>query len=133
MVMTIEKLNEIKKEFAPIVEARLHENAHPCKDGKRIISLCAGTGCQSSKSLVIRDKFLEVLKEKNALDKVSIVTTGCHGLCALGPIIQVFPEGIFYTGVTPDDVEKIVDEHIIGGKPVKELVYKETIKGDKFT
>lgn len=131
--MTIEKLNKIKEQFAPIIAERLHENAHPCKDGMRIISLCAGTGCQSSKSLVIRDKFLEVLKEKKALDKVSIVTTGCHGLCALGPIIQVFPEGIFYTGVKVEDVERIVDEHIIGGNPVKELVYKETIKGDKFT
>ena len=131
--MTIKKLNEIKEQFAPIVAERLHENAHPCKDGKRIISLCAGTGCQSSKSLVIRDEFLKVLKAKKALDKVSIVTTGCHGLCALGPIIQVFPEGIFYTGVTPADVERRVDEHISAGKPVKDLVYKETIKGDKFT
>ena len=130
--MTINKLNQIKEKFAPIVEQRLHENIHPCKDGKRIISLCAGTGCQSSKSLVIKDKFIEVLKAKKAMDKVTIVTTGCHGLCALGPIMQVYPEGIFYTGVKPEDVERIVDEHIIGGKPVKELVYKETIKGDKF-
>ena len=132
MNMTIEKLNQIKEKFAPIVEQRLHENIHPCKDGKRIISLCAGTGCQSSKSLVIKEKFLEVLKDRKALDKVTIVTTGCHGLCALGPIMQVYPEGIFYTGVKPEDVERIVDEHIIGGKPVKDLVYKETIKGDKF-
>lgn len=130
--MTIEKLNQIKEEFAPIVKQRLHKNIHPCKDGKRIISLCAGTGCQSSKSLVIKDKFIEVLKDRNALDKVTIVTTGCHGLCALGPIMQVYPEGIFYTGVNPEDVEKIVDEHIIGGNPVKDLVYSETIKGDKF-
>ena len=130
--MTIEKLNQIKEKFAPIVEQRLHENIHPCKDGKRIISLCAGTGCQSSKSLVIKDKFIEVLKDRKALDKVTIVTTGCHGLCALGPIMQVYPEGIFYTGVKPEDVERIVDEHIIGGKPVKELVYSETIKGDKY-
>ncbi len=130
--MTIEKLNQIKEKFAPIVEQRLHENIHTCKDGKRIISLCAGTGCQSSKSLVIKDKFIEVLKDRNALDKVTIVTTGCHGLCALGPIMQVYPEGIFYTGVKPEDVERIVDEHIIGGNPVKDLVYSETIKGDKF-
>ena len=130
--MTIEKLNQIKEKFAPIVEQRLHENIHPCKDGKRIISLCAGTGCQSSKSLVIKDKFIEVLKDRKALDKVTIVTTGCHGLCALGPIMQVYPEGIFYTGVKPEDVERIVDEHIIGGTPVKDLVYSETIKGDKF-
>lgn len=130
--MTIEKLRQIKEKFAPIVEQRLHENIHPCKDGKRIISLCAGTGCQSSKSLVIKDKFIEVLKDRKALDKVTIVTTGCHGLCALGPIMQVYPEGIFYTGVKPEDVERIVDEHIIGGNPVKDLVYTETIKGDKF-
>lgn len=130
--MTIEKLNQIKEKFAPIVEQRLHENIHPCKDGKRIISLCAGTGCQSSKSLVIKDKFIEVLKDRKELDKVTIVTTGCHGLCALGPIMQVYPEGIFYTGVKPEDVERIVDEHILGGNPVKDLVYSETIKGDKF-
>lgn len=130
--MTIEKLNQIKEKFAPIVEQRLHENIHPCKDGKRIISLCAGTGCQSSKSIVIKDKFIEVLKDRKALDKVTILTTGCHGLCALGPIMQVYPEGIFYTGVKPEDVERIVDEHILGGNPVKDLVYSETIKGDKF-
>ena len=130
--MTIEKLNQIKEKFAPIVEQRLPKNIHPCKDGKRIISLCAGTGCQSSKSLLIRDKFIEVLKNRKALDKITIVTTGCHGLCALGPIMQVYPEGIFYTGVKPEDVERIVDEHILGGNPVKDLVYSETIKGDKF-
>lgn len=130
--MTIEKLNQIKKEFEPIVSARLHENIHPCKDGKRIISLCAGTGCQSSKSLVIRKELEKAIKANKCEDKVSIVLTGCHGLCALGPIMQVYPEGVFYTGVKPSDVEKIVKEHIIGGNPVKELVYKETIKGDKI-
>ncbi|MBR4313995.1 MAG: NADH-quinone oxidoreductase subunit NuoF [Lachnospiraceae bacterium] len=76
--------------------------------------------------------FKEKLKNRKALDKITIVTTGCHGLCALGPIMQVYPEGIFYTGVKPEDVERIVDEHILGGNPVKDLVYSETIKGDKF-
>lgn len=130
--MTIEKLRQIKKEYEPLVSARLHENIHPCKDGKRIISLCAGTGCQSSKSLVIRKELEKVIKENKCEDKVSIVLTGCHGLCALGPIMQVYPEGVFYTGVKTSDVERIVKEHIIGGNPVKELVYKETIKGDKI-
>ncbi len=130
--MTIEKLREIKEKFAPIVEKRMHDNIHPCTDGKRIISICAGTGCQSSKSLIIKNKLDEIIASKKCQDKVTIVTTGCHGLCALGPIIQVFPEGIFYTGVTVDDVERIVTEHIIGGNPVKDLVYKETIKGDKI-
>ena len=67
--MTIEKLNQIKKEFEPIVSARLHENIHPCKDGKRIISLCAGTGCQSSKSLVIRKE----LEKAQALSEVDAI------------------------------------------------------------
>lgn len=131
--MTIEKLKEIKAKYEPIVAARLHENIHPCKDGKRIISLCAGTGCQSSKSLIIREELEKEIKKQGCADKVTIVTTGCHGLCALGPIMQVYPEGIFYTGVKPEDVPRIIKEHIIGGNPIKELIYKETIKGDKYS
>lgn len=131
--MTIEKLNEIKKKFAPIIANRLSENIHPCKDGKRIVSLCAVAGCQSSRSLEIKKAFLDEIAKNNLSDKVTIVPTGCHGLCAQGPVMQVFPEGTFYTGIKVEDVPRIVKEHLIEGKPVKDLVYKETIKGDKIT
>ena len=130
--MTIEKLNEIKEKMAPVVATRYHENSHDCKDGKRIVSLCAGTGCQSSKSLVIKKELEKELKEQGLTSKVTIVTTGCHGLCALGPIMQVFPEGIFYTNIKVEDVKRIVTEHLKNGTPVKDLVYKETIKKDKI-
>ena len=131
--MTIEKINEIQEKTYPIVASRLDENLHECKDGKRIVSICAGTGCQSSKSLKIKEKIEALIKEKGIEDKVSIVTTGCHGLCALGPVMQVYPEGMFYTNIKLDDVEKIVEEHLVKGNPVKELLYKETIKPDKIT
>ena len=130
--MTIDKLNEIKEKMAPVVSFRFHENITECKDGKRVVSLCAGTGCQSSKSLIIKQELEKEIKAQKCGDKVSIVLTGCHGLCALGPIMQVFPEGIFYTNIKPEDVKRIVSEHLVGGKPVKDLVYKETIKGDSF-
>ena len=133
MQMTIEKINEIKEKTYPIVANRLDENLHECKDGKRIVSICAGTGCQSSKSLKIKEKIEALIKEKGIEDKVSIVTTGCHGLCALGPVMQVYPEGMFYTNIKLDDVEKIVEEHLVKGNPVKELLYKETVKPDKIT
>ena len=133
MQMTIEKINEIKEKTYPIVASRLDENLHECKDGKRIVSICAGTGCQSSKSLKIKEKIEALIKEKGIEDKVSIVTTGCHGLCALGPVMQVYPEGMFYTNIKLDDVEKIVEEHLVKGNPVKELLYKETVKPDKIT
>ena len=74
--MTIEKLNQIKEKMAPVVAARYHENAHGCKDGRRIVSLCAGTGCQSSKSLVIRKEFEKEIKAQGLSGKIDIVTTG---------------------------------------------------------
>ena len=55
-----------------------------------------------------------------------MIRTGCFGLCAAGPIVVVYPEGIYYSHVTPEDVEEIVNEHLIKGRPVQRLVYKET-------
>ena len=96
------------------------------------VLVCGGTGCTSSGSQKIIDAFESEIK-KNGLDtEVAVVKTGCHGLCALGPIMQVYPEGIFYTGLTVENIERIVKEHFIDGKPVKDFIYKETIKGDKF-
>lgn len=96
---------------------------------ERHILVCGGTGCTSSKSQKIIEQFEKEFKEKNITD-VEIVKTGCFGLCALGPIIIVYPEGLFYSMVKVEDVTKIVDEHIIGGKPVLNLLYKETVQED---
>ena len=95
------------------------------------ILCCGGTGCTSSHSKDIIAEFEKQVADKK-LNNVKIVMTGCFGLCALGPVVIVYPEGTFYSCVKVEDVARIVDEHIIGGNPVKELVYEETLDGDEI-
>ena len=89
------------------------------------VLVCGGTGCSSSGSGKIQDTFKEQLEEKGLSNEVAIVQTGCHGLCALGPIVVVYPEGTFYSQVTAEDVPEIVSEHLLKGRIVERLVYKE--------
>ena len=86
------------------------------------VLVCDGTGCTSSKSEAIKKEF-EVQLNKNKLDKeIKLVTTGCFGLCAEGPIVVVYPEGAMYTMVRPEDVKEIVGEHLLKGRVVKRLL-----------
>ena len=90
------------------------------------VLICGGTGCTSSGSTTLRDKLAEELKAKGLEDEIKIVMTGCFGLCALGPIMIVYPEGTFYSRVTADDIPEIVDEHLMKGRIVERIVYNET-------
>ncbi|MDD3049672.1 MAG: NADH-quinone oxidoreductase subunit NuoF [Candidatus Cloacimonetes bacterium] len=89
------------------------------------VLLCCGSGCISAGALKIRDKMKEVLKEKDILHEVNIIETGCMGPCDYGPVMMIYPEGIFYKKLTVDDVEEIVDEHFLKGRPVKRLMMTE--------
>ena len=94
------------------------------------ILVCGGTGCTSSNSLQIVDKLKEEL-EKHGLEKeVNVITTGCFGLCALGPIMVVYPEGSFYSMVKLEDIPEIVEEHLLKGRIVTRLLYQETVEED---
>ncbi len=90
------------------------------------VLICGGTGCTSSGSVAIQETLAKQLKEKGLEDEVKIVQTGCFGLCALGPVMIVYPEGTFYSRVTPEDVEEIVEEHLLKGRIVERLVYSDT-------
>ncbi|WOO34700.1 NADH-quinone oxidoreductase subunit NuoF [Anaerocolumna sp. AGMB13020] len=94
------------------------------------VLVCGGTGCTSSGSV----KIIETLQseiEKNGLEKeVSVVQTGCHGLCALGPIMIVYPDACFYSMVKEEDISEIVTEHLLKGRPVTRLLYTETVTDD---
>lgn len=91
------------------------------------ILVCGGTGCTSSGSQKIID-CLQAEIEKNGLSKeVSVVQTGCHGLCALGPIMIVYPDACFYSMVQETDIPEIVTEHLLKGRPVTRLLYTETV------
>ena len=81
------------------------------------IMICGGTGCTSSGSKKIQDEFKKQIKEYGLEDEVKIVQTGCFGLCALGPVVIVYPDGTFYSRVSPEDVGEIVESHLLKGKP----------------
>ncbi|MBQ9066296.1 MAG: NAD(P)H-dependent oxidoreductase subunit E, partial [Clostridia bacterium] len=89
------------------------------------VLVCGGTGCASSGSGQILENFKTQIAEKGLSDEVAVVQTGCHGLCALGPIVVVYPEAVFYSQVTAEDVPEIVSEHLLKGRIVDRLVYKE--------
>ena len=97
------------------------------------VLVCGGTGCTSSGSMKICDKLADELKAKGLEEEVKIVKTGCFGLCALGPVMIIYPEGTFYSKVTVEDVPEIVEEHLLKGRIVDRLVYadKEDSKEDK--
>ena len=89
------------------------------------VLICGGTGCTSSGSAALREKLAEELKLKGLEDEIKIVQTGCFGLCALGPIMIVYPEGTFYSMVKVEDIPEIVEEHLLKGRIVERLVYNE--------
>ena len=96
------------------------------------VLICGGTGCSSSGSAKIKDRMEAELKANGLENEVKVVVTGCFGLCALGPIMIVYPEGTFYSRVTVDDVPEIVSEHLLKGRIVKHLAYDETVKADEI-
>jgi NADH-quinone oxidoreductase subunit F len=92
---------------------------------KKNILICAGTGCISSGSIKVSDKLAEELTKHNLTDLVKITVTGCHGFCEQGPIVIVEPQKVFYTRVQPEDVEEIVEKHLVGGEIVERLLFKD--------
>ena len=94
------------------------------------VLVCGGTGCSSSNSQLIIDAMEKEIAEAGLTDEVKVVKTGCFGLCALGPIMIIYPEGSFYSEVKPSDVPEIVEEHLLKGRIVKRLLYKETVQED---
>lgn len=94
------------------------------------VLVCGGTGCTSSHSAEIIEKLEQELKAKGLENEVKVIKTGCFGLCALGPVMIVYPEGCFYSEVKVEDVPEIVEEHLLKGRMVKRLLYEETVHKD---
>ncbi len=89
------------------------------------VLICGGTGCTSSGSVALQDAFNKNIEAFGLAEEVKLVQTGCFGLCALGPIVIVYPDGTFYSRVTTDDVKEIVEEHLLKGRVVSRLVYHD--------
>lgn len=91
------------------------------------VLVCGGTGCTSSGSQQIMETLKAELEKIGLTDEVAVVQTGCHGLCALGPIMIVYPDAAFYSMVKVEDIPEIVSEHLLKGRIVKRLLYNETV------
>ncbi|HNQ43730.1 MAG TPA: (2Fe-2S) ferredoxin domain-containing protein, partial [Candidatus Cloacimonadota bacterium] len=96
---------------------------------KRIdLLICCGSGCVSAGAHKIKERFHEVLAEHQLGSEVNIIETGCMGPCDYGPVMVIYPEGIFYKKVTPEDVTEIVQEHFVKGRPVTRLMLQDEEK-----
>ena len=143
---SLEQLHEICERMRKAVQLReenvkeILEKAAMCESGKDAdgntyrthVLVCGGTGCTSSGSARIRERLEKEIEANGLSDEVCVVKTGCFGLCALGPIMIVYPEGTFYSMVQEEDIPEIVTEHLLKGNVVKHLLYEETVKADKI-
>lgn len=124
-----EELLQKYNEYQSLLDLRREERD---VSEKYHISVCGGTGCTSSKSLEIVDELKKYAKEYHVEDKVEISISGCFGFCERGPIIKIFPDHTFYVKVSPSDAEKIIKQHIVEGKVIDELIYKDS-KGNRIS
>ena len=129
---SLQELKEIREAKAGQVDIRF--NPDTAEEAlKTYVLVCGGTGCTSNHSIEIMDELKRLIEGAGKKDEIQIIQTGCQGLCAKGPIVVVHPGNVFYQEVRPEMVEKIFNEHIIGGKPVEEyLMVEELASGEKI-
>jgi len=96
------------------------------------VIVCGGTGCTSSGSLKVIETLEKEIAAAGLAEEVKVIKSGCFGLCALGPIMVVYPEGAFYANMTPDHVQEVVQEHLLKGRIVKHLLYDETVAEEEI-
>ena len=133
--MTIQEIEKIRDKKKALVDVRRVVREQGEKLAKQTgyrkqVLVCGGTGCTSSHSMKVIEQLEKSLKELNLTD-VLIVKTGCFGLCSLGPIMIVYPEGAFYAQMTPEHAQTVAEKHLVkGGQIVKELLYQGTVAED---
>jgi len=122
----VKVMTRIKKE--DLDQIALNEKKELSKY-KALLMVCTGTGCVSAKGFNILNRLNKKIEEQNLENEFIAFGTGCNGFCAAGPIIVVQPEGIFYQKLKENDIDEIIDSHLIGGKPVERLMYKDPVSG----
>ena len=94
------------------------------------IRVCAGTTCNASGRAALVTAIAKELEKRSLTDKVTVVQTGCHGLCQEGPIVVVHPQGIFYPRLKPADIAGIIETSIVGDGVVEQLLYRDPSSGE---
>ena len=127
---TISDLNAIRERMRSEVKMRKNDGSVESKYKYQIL-ICGGTGCHSNHSGDLINEFKALIGEKGLQNDVEVIQTGCFGLCAVGPVVIVYPEDAFYSKVKVEDVRTIVEEHIVGGKIVERLLHKDSSVKDR--
>ena len=128
MIRTVEEFNAKKAVCTANLEAKISGS-----DGRRHIVLCGGTGCLSSHSDEIKERFEEVLKERGLEDRATVNQVGCFGFCSQGPFVKIYPEDTLYRLVKITDVEEIVESDIVNNTVVERLLYVDPVTKAKVS
>ncbi len=127
MIKSFDELKKTQADCTACLDAKFSG-----ADGKRHVVFCGGTGCLSSDSAAIREKFAAIIKEKGLDDKVTVNQVGCFGFCSQGPFCKIFPENTLYRMVKIEDVDEIIEKDIIGGEVVERLLYVDPATQQKI-
>ena len=127
---SVSELKSAVQGFKPILYLR--ENHTQEIPDKRDILVCGGTGCTSSNSLEIIENLKSEINKAGLNDSVQVHLTGCFGFCAMGPIVKVYPDNVFYVHVSPEDAHEIVESHIKNNVVVERLLFEEPTLNQKL-
>ena len=126
-----ERLKKLHLKMARFMEVRHEDTTTPGEPRYPIhLLICGGTACHASKSLEIEQRLKSEIAERKLQDKVTLIETGCNGFCAQGPVMVIYPAGIFYQYLNPDDVGEIIEQHILKGYPIERLMYRDPGTGE---
>ncbi len=126
--ITRHQLNEIRANGQAIVNIRLGK-VPVTPDGEKHLMMCGGTACRASRSELVRDAFISEIEQRGLSEKCTLVETGNDAFADLAPIMVIYPDGVYYVNLTPDDASEIVVQHLMEGKPVERLLYHDPSTG----
>jgi len=128
-IRSYQALLDANARLRPLLDGRL-----PVEEGetrRRTVLICSGTGCQASRSEAIAENLRQLVAEADMEEQVEVSISGCFGFCEQGPVVEVFPDDVFYVKVKPEDAEEIFEEHLRGNRPVTRLLYEEPVLKEK--
>ena len=121
-----DKLNKIRENGKPTFDIRLGR-VPVTPDGEKHLMICGGTACHATHSRDVKQALIQEIEGHGIAERCKLIETGCNGFCAQGPVMTVYPDGVFYVKLTPENIKDIVSQHLIDGNPVEELCYYDPV------
>ncbi len=126
-----DKLNEIREKGRHAFDIRLG-NVPVTPDGEKHLMICGGTACHATHSREVKKALIQEIEDRGISGRVKIIETGCNGFCAQGPVMTIYPDGVFYVKLQPENIKDIIEQHILGGNPVEEFCYYDAASNSRI-